>query len=171
MVIFDFDLTLVDTKPVEALRAAKRWWAVKARIGDLRVYDGVHDLLRELHEQGQTLAIVTKSPNMIPLEFIKRYGWPIDTKLVLGHHQIGKPKPHPDGLLKAMKKANAKADNAFHVGDQPEDTQASRAANITAIGAGWGAADTQALKASKPDYFFDTVADMREFFVGKMESM
>ena len=62
MIIFDFDLTLVDTKPVEALRAAREWKSVMARASELKVYDGVHELLVDLDAGGQTLAIVTKSP-------------------------------------------------------------------------------------------------------------
>ena len=31
MIIFDFDQTLVDTSPVEALRAARRWKDVMAQ--------------------------------------------------------------------------------------------------------------------------------------------
>ena len=45
MVIFDFDLTLVDTEPVEVLRAARRWNSVMARAPELEVYDGIHELL------------------------------------------------------------------------------------------------------------------------------
>ncbi|MCK1326644.1 hypothetical protein IVA94_38955 [Bradyrhizobium sp. 156] len=57
MVIFDFDQTLVDTAPVEHLRAARNWKAVMAQASKLTVYDGVHELLKELHESGETLAI------------------------------------------------------------------------------------------------------------------
>ena len=49
--------------------------------------------------------------------------------------------------------------------DQPEDTEASRAANVTAIGAGWGLADTQSLEASTPDFFFTSVAKLRNFLL------
>lgn len=134
------------------------------RIQDLKVYDEINELLSELHERKQALAIVTKSPDMIPRAFIGLYGWPID--IVIGYHQVGrrKQKPAPDALLLAMQKSDAKAENTFHVGDQPEDTEASRAANIVAIGAGWGLADTRSLEASAPDHLFLKVSDLRGFF-------
>ena len=103
MVIFDFDLTLVDTRPVEP---------------------------------------------------------------VLGHHQIAKPKPDPDGLFKAMAMANASPEDTFHIGDKLEDTEASKAAKVISIGAAWGSMDPRLLAASEPDYLFDTVADLRRFFAG-----
>ena len=105
MVIFDFDLTLVDTGPVEALRAARKWGAVMARAPGLEVYEGVHELLSDLHARNQTLAIVTKSPDMVPKAFVERHGWPID--IVVGYHQVRRRKPDPEALLLAMRRAGA----------------------------------------------------------------
>jgi len=163
MIIFDFDQTLVDTSPVEALRAARRWKDVMAQAPKLRVYDGVTELLAALHAEGQKLAIVTKSPDMVPKAFIKQHKWPID--IVVGYHQVKKRKPDPEGLLLAMKQGGASADETFHVGDQPEDTEASRGAGVVAIGSAWGIADAALLKASKPDHLFDTVAKLKRFLL------
>ena len=163
MIIFDFDLTLVDTQPVEPLRAAKQWGSVMARAPELEVYDGVHELLVDLDGRGETLAIVTKSPDMVPRYFVKRYQWPIG--IVLGYHQVKRRKPDPEALLLAMRKAEANPEETFHVGDQAEDTEASRGAGVTAIGAGWGLANTGLLEASKPDRLFVSVQELREFFL------
>ena len=163
MIIFDFDLTLVNTRPVEAFRAARNWKAVMDRAAELEVYEGISDLLRELHAREQVLAIVTKSPDMVPRAFIRQHKWPID--IVVGYHQVKRRKPDPEGLLLAMKKAGEVAENTFHVGDQPEDTEASRAANVIAIGAGWGLPDTSRLEASGPDHLFMTVPELQEFLL------
>ena len=162
MIIFDFDLTLVDTQPVEALRAARRWKSVMARAPGLKVYDGIHDLLSELDACDATLAIITNSPNMVPWFFVKQHNWPIE--IVLGYHQVKRRKPDPEALVIAMRNAGAKPRNTFHVGDQPEDTEASRTAGVTAIGAGWGLADTSLLETSKPDLLFMSVQELQEFF-------
>lgn len=162
VVIFDFDLTLVDTGPVEARREARQWGAVMARVPGLDVYDGIHELLSDLHSRDQTLAIVTKSPDMVPKAFVERHGWPID--IVVGYHQVRRRKPDPEALLLAMRRAGTDPDDTFHVGDQPEDTEAARAANVMAIGAGWGLADTAPLEASRPDRLFVSVETLRRFF-------
>lgn len=163
MVIFDFDQTLVDTSPVEALRAARRWRDVMAQAPKLVVYDGVGELLAALHEKRQPLAIVTKSPDMVPKAFIKQHEWPID--IVVGYHQVTRRKPDPEGLLLAMKQAGAGPADTFHVGDQPEDTEASRAAKVTAIGSAWGLVDVAALEASKPDRIFKSASELRAFLL------
>jgi len=161
MIIFDFDQTLVDTSSVEPLRAARNWKAVMAKASQLPVYEGMTDLLNELHASGHTLAIVTKSPDMVPKAFIKAHSWPID--IVVGYHQVKNKKPDPEGLLLAMSKAGATAENTYHVGDQPQDTEASRGAGVMALGSAWGCSDTQELQASKPDEMFATVGDLATF--------
>jgi HAD superfamily hydrolase (TIGR01549 family) len=162
MVIFDFDQTLVDTSSVEHLRAARNWKAVMARASDLPVYEGISDLLAELHQAGHTVAIVTKSPDMVPKAFIRAHEWPID--IVVGYHQVKRRKPDPEGLLLAMSQAKASPASTYHVGDQSQDTEASRGAEVTALGSAWGCIDTQDLLASKPDRVFGTVAELRDYF-------
>jgi len=162
MVIFDFDRTLVDTQPVGTLRKAKRWSSVMAQAPKLEVYDGIHEFIRELYAYNETLAIITKSPDMLPRFFVKKYRWPVD--IVLGYHQVNRRKPDPEALLIAMRKAGAEPGDTFHIGDQPEDTEASRAAGVTAIGAGWGLTDIRDLTESKPDHLFNSVERLRVFW-------
>lgn len=163
VIIFDFDLTLVDTKPVEALREARKWKSVMARAPALEVYRGVHELLFDLDARGQTLAIVTKSPDMVPRDFVRRYGWPVS--IVIGYHQVTRRKPDPEALVLAMREADAERDETFHIGDQPEDTEAARRAGIVAIGAGWGSADVGLLRASNPDHLFTSIQECRGFLL------
>jgi HAD superfamily hydrolase (TIGR01549 family) len=166
MVIFDFDQTLVDTSSVEQLRSARNWKGVMAQASKLPVYGGITELLQELHKSGQTIAIVTKSPDMVPKAFVKAHGWPID--IVVGYHHVKNRKPHPEGLLLAMSKAQANPSDTFHVGDQPQDTEASRGANVIALGSAWGCMDTADLHASKPDAVFASVSELRTYFEAKL---
>ena len=165
VIIFDFDQTLVDTEPVKALRAAKNWRAVMAQAARLKVYDGISELLAALHERQQKLAIVTKSPDMVPKAFIKRHKWPID--IVVGYHQVRVRKPDPEGLQLAMRQAGERPESVFHIGDQPEDTMASRAAGVAAIGSAWGLGDLEAraLAASAPDHIFTRVDALQSFLL------
>lgn len=162
MIIFDLDQTLADTSSVEALRQSRRWSQIMSRLCELAVYDGITPLLARLHNREQPLAIVTKSPDLIAKGLIKLHNWPID--IVIGHHQVSAKKPDPEGLLLAMREAGATPQETFHVGDQPDDTIASRAAGVTAIGAGWGISKVDVLASSKPDYLFDSVNALADYF-------
>jgi len=161
MIIFDFDQTLVDTSPVEHLRAKRDWKGVMNRVDGLRVYPGIDRLLADIHARGHTLAIVTKSPDMVVKAFIRKYAWPID--IVVGYHDVTKRKPDPEGLLLAIKRGRASAAVTVHVGDQAQDTEAARSAKVTAIGVTWGIADTRDLEASKPDELFAEVVQLEAY--------
>src|ERR1700733_3285635 len=147
MVIFDLDLTLADTRSVESLREARRWRDVMAKLPSLPIYDGIHGLLADLHARNVPLAILTRSPSMIPKAFIEHHSWPIG--IVVGYHDVTRRKPDPEGILRAMSAANADPARTFHVGDDAIDTQAAHAAGITAIGATWGLSNPSSLLASK----------------------
>lgn len=134
-----------------------------ARIGELAVYPGITDLLNGLSENGDILAIVTKSPDMVPKAFIRHHGWPID--IVVGYHAVSRRKPDPEGLLLAMQRARASADRTLHVGDQAEDTVAARAAGVTALGSLWGTRDGAELTASAPYALFTAVAELHAFLI------
>lgn len=161
MIIFDFDQTLVDTSPVEHLRRARRWGDVMRRAPSLEIYPGIPDLLNELQDVGETVAIVTKSPSMVAKSFIERHHWAID--ILVGYHDVRRVKPDPEGLLIAMERAGARPDDTLHVGDQPQDTEAARAAGVTAIGSAWGIEDLTALRLSRPDEIFESVAEFRRY--------
>jgi phosphoglycolate phosphatase-like HAD superfamily hydrolase len=162
LIIFDFDQTLVDTSPVEHLRAERRWKDVMARLSGLEVYPGIDELLNDLHASGKLLAIVTKSPSMVPKWFIDRQGWPVD--VLIGYHDVKFRKPHPEGILTALAKGKSAAADSYHVGDQVQDTEAARAAEVAAIGVTWGIKNDADLIASKPDEVFKTVAELRGYF-------
>ena len=86
---FDFDLTLVDTSPIAHLREKRQWNAVNAKLSELKVYDGINEMLNELNERSQKLAIVTKSPDMAPRYFILA-SW--------GQPQVSAPVCKPPGM-------------------------------------------------------------------------
>ena len=132
-----------------------------ARASKLAVYTGINELLAEIHKRGEKIAIVTKSPDMVPRAFIELHHWPID--IVVGYHQVRHRKPDPEGLIIAMREAGASGYETFHVGDQPEDTEASRAAKVRALGAAWGLVDATALIESQPDRVFQSVVELCEF--------
>ena len=164
MVIFDFDQTLVDTSSLARLRTARRWSEVNRRARRLTPYPGITELLGELRAGNVTMGIVTTSPSMVAEGFVARHDWPIDT--VVGYHDVSRSrlKPHPDALLLAIGRCEADPVASFHVGDRPEDTEASRRAGVVAIGAGWGSEDIAGLRESNPHHLFMSVAELLSFF-------
>lgn len=167
MLIFDFDQTLVDTRAVASLRQARDWPTVRVRMRTLEPYPGITELLVKLHALEQPLAIVTSSPDMMVREFAQQHQWPIET--VIGYHQMRRrQKPDPYGLNLALQACDAEAATSYHVGDRAQDTQASRGANVIAVGAGWGSEEIDQLIESSPDHLFTSVEELSVFLLERM---
>ena len=163
MIIFDFDQTMVDTSSLEPLRRSRDWSAVHQGMRNLEPYVGITNLLEGLVALGQQIAIVTNSPVAVPQRFSERQRWSLDC--IIGYHDVQRHKPHPDSLLLALNRCGAAPAASYHVGDRAQDTEAARAAGIVAIGAGWGTLELDALRRSRPDQLFMSVADLRAFLL------
>ena len=168
MIIFDLDQTLVDTSSHAHLRRPGKWGQYMKHVPNLEPYTGVNDLLSELHARGESLAILTTSPDMVPRAFIRQYGWSIAE--IVGFHDVSFRKPDPEGILKIVEACDADPSATFHIGDRAEDTEASRRAGVTALAAGWGTEDLDSLTQSRPDHLFLTVEDLRVFLLNELSA-
>ena len=161
MLLFDFDQVLVDTESYRHLRESRRWDQYRRLVSELDPCTGIDQLIHSAATLGHSMAIVTQSPGFVPKLFVKKQSWPIEN--VVGWHDFKRRKPNPRCLLVAMQRGDASPINSYHIGDLPSDAEASRRAGVKSIGAGWAALDKDALRRSKPDYYFDTVAELHDF--------
>lgn len=80
------------------------------------------------------------------------------------HSDTEKGKPHPDMLLLAAKRLNARREDCIFIGDAASDLQAARRARMDAIG--WfhshGAATQKELEAEKPLCVVQTVRQLEK---------
>jgi pyrophosphatase PpaX len=80
--------------------------------------------------------------------------------------QVEHPKPHPEGVWKAMNSIGAKPSETVLVGDSDADMEAGRAAGVTTILARWG---TPAFPGnSEPDFAFDSISDLHDFLFSEL---
>jgi pyrophosphatase PpaX len=99
---------------------------------------GMEDVLAALRDTGHRLGIVTaKRRKTVDLAFARL---PIEHlfETVVGGDETPRQKPHPDPLLLALERLDARPEDAAYVGDSPFDMQAAKAAGVAAIGVSWG---------------------------------
>lgn len=161
MVIFDLDLTLVDSRSVLKYQQSRQWRSVFAKVPEIEPYEGTSEILARLRDFRIPIAIVTSSPDQYCKAIARHHDWHID--IVIGYHNTKRRKPHPDPINLALQRACVAPENAVHIGDRPEDTVAARAAGVFSIGALWGSADAEALRNSEPDMLCQTVADLADY--------
>ena len=161
MVIFDLDLTLVDSRRVLELQRKRRWSTVFSMVPEIEPYDGIPELLARLHRARVPVAIVTSSPDQYCRKIVEYHGWNVGT--IIGFHDVRNRKPHPDPIELALQRMGVPSAGAVAAGDRADDTAAARAAGVFSIGAAWGSLEPEALEVSAPDLMCRAVAELTDY--------
>ena len=114
---------------------------------------GIEDALAELRRQGRRLGIVTaKRHATVQLAFEVLPQLEPFFDVVVGAEDTERHKPHPEPLLLALARLDARPDQAAYVGDSPFDVRAAKAAGIAAIAVSWGGIhSSERLADAEPD--------------------
>lgn len=160
--IFDLDQTLIDSRIAKDLRKKRDWGNVYKLIPSFRLYDGIYELLNEIHRNMIKMAIVTSSPRPYCERVIRYFSLPID--VCVCYHDTNKHKPNPDPIILAANELHAKAlDNVISFGDEANDIIASNSANVFSVACTWGSDNISNLLSANPRYICKTVQDMGDF--------
>lgn len=126
---------------------------------ELKLFDGIRDLIEALHAQGCLLAVATGK---------SRRG--LDR--VLEHSGIGSffgasrcadecfSKPHPQMLLELMDEFAIAPENVLMIGDTTHDMQMAINAGVNGMAVTYGAHSSSQLAALNPLWQVDSVADL-----------
>jgi pyrophosphatase PpaX len=126
----------------------------------LIIYEGVEELLSSLIQQGASVGIVSLKPRRageLELDII-------GLRRLIGHSVWGddveRPKPEPDGVLRAMAELGARPSSTLVIGDSPADILMGRAAGTRTAAAMWGGSSRERLLAASPDLALDAPGDL-----------
>lgn len=116
-------------------------------INKVKPFEGMPEVIRKLHAEGHELFIVTSNtvPNVhkflhhydLHKYFLEVYG---------GIGLFGKART----LKQLLKEQNLEKEDAFYIGDEVRDVNASKAAGMRVIAVTWGFANPAALEALNP---------------------
>ena len=140
--------------------------------GTLRLYAGVEAVLDHLDQHSVLLALVTQKSRSFELEGVEA-GVSVELEdlgiterfsVVIGMEDVGKTKPHPEGILKALEQLDVPAELALMVGDTVTDVQAARAAGCWSCLAIWGVPDgPDRARRGSPDLVAELPRDILRF--------
>jgi HAD superfamily hydrolase (TIGR01509 family) len=134
--VLDLDETLVDTSELRSLRAQRKWNQAVQRVSTTRLYPGMAELLEQLNNLAIPWCVVTTSVSFYANAVLAHHGLVPGARVA---YHDARPKPHPEGVLRALSQLQAEPHNAIGIGDAATDCGAYSAAGIRAIGAGWSA--------------------------------
>ena len=140
--------------------------------GTLRLYSGVEAVLDGLQRRGVLLSIVTSKPRSMDVEGVRAgvsaeledLGVDARFSVVVGLEDVTEPKPHPEGILRALKQLSIPPERALMVGDSVADIEAAKAAGCWSCLATWGVPDAaERTRRANPDLVAETPSDILHF--------
>ncbi len=148
-IIFDLDLTLVDSTIAEEARSRRDWQRVYSLIPQFKLYPGMEDVFQHIRMNRQRLvvAIVSTAPSTYVSRVVNYFNIPVDT--IIGYHDAAR-KPSPAGMIMAMQKMGTTPSDTTSYGDRAIDIQASNAAGIKSVACMWGSKEQSLLLSSHP---------------------
>lgn len=151
---------------------ADSYWTKPA--GSLSLFPGVSDMLARLSGRFRLGLVTNKTRSfervgvtagaaaeLAELGLGRAFG------VVIGYEDVGRAKPDPAGLIKAMDGLGASPGETLYVGDSAADLMAAAAAGCLAGHALWGAIESATLGPA-PDVSFETPEEVVAYVEGSL---
>jgi len=130
----------------------------------IAIFTGIFDVLKELHKNGVTLAVITsrkKQTTKIALELFNIFEY---FTYIITSEDTKRHKPNGDPLIKAMEDAGIKNPNeVLYVGDSPVDILCAKDAGTKSAGVAWTYNPREKLEKAEPDFFIEKPTDLLKF--------
>ena len=135
-IIFDLDLTLVDTTLAEPYRSKRDWNGAYSVLPQCTVYEGLQEIFDVIRKFSINTCIVSTSPRTYVEKVVQQFNLPINH--IVAYHDAKPIKPHPAPMLKALEMLRCDAKSAISFGDRVIDIQSSNGAGIESVACFWG---------------------------------
>ena len=126
----------------------------------LIAYEGIAEVLDRLQVCGARTAIVSLKPRRAGERELDITG----LRSLIGSRVWGddvrRPKPEPDGVLRALSEMEADPHQTLVIGDSPADIMMGRSAGTLTAAALWGGSSRDRLLAEAPDFALSSPADL-----------
>ncbi|HXG92366.1 MAG TPA: HAD-IA family hydrolase [Blastocatellia bacterium] len=126
----------------------------------LIAYDGIKEMLEAIGERGARVAVVSLKPRRAGERELDITGLRPFVDLTVWGDDIERPKPEPDGVLRAIESFNVEPESTLVIGDSPADIMMGRAARTRTAAALWGGSSRERLLAESPDIALNAPADL-----------
>jgi phosphoglycolate phosphatase-like HAD superfamily hydrolase len=129
---------------------------MKLHMDDVKPYDGIVDMLKQLKVQGINLGILTSNNAGLVHDFLEVNDFPEFDFVVSEKTFFGKEK----ALKRIMKRHNIPKEQIIYVGDEPRDVVSSIKAGVRVFAVTWGLGGVEGLKKTPPDRLVSTPSEL-----------
>lgn len=103
-----------------------------------RPYDGVMQLLGELHRRDKRVAVVSNKFYAATQELCRHFFGEELVPVAIGEREDIRKKPAPDTVIEALRQLGASADSAVYIGDSDVDIATAHNSGMPCISVLWG---------------------------------
>ncbi|CAM3703098.1 pyrophosphatase PpaX [Marinicrinis lubricantis] len=148
-----------EQEPVDDLIREYRAYNLRRHDELVRPFPYVKEVLQSLKDSGIRLGVVTSKIRLTSDKGLTLCGIKDYMETIVTIEDVQHAKPHPEPVLEALKRMNAKPETALMVGDSPFDIESAHQAGVQAVGVAWSLKGAEVLSKYNPEYVID---DMRE---------
>lgn len=137
-----------------------------------KVYDGIPELLKALHEAGATLAVASSKPEIFVKQILEHFQLDGYFQVVVGSMLDGRRTAKEEVVAEALRQLTEKNNGVAldhkttaMVGDRKFDIQGAREHKLHAVGVGFGYAEAGELEKEGADYIAATVEDLKKYLM------
>lgn len=131
------------------------------RMNQVKAFPGIPPVLRELHNKGNRLFIISSNSQHNVEEFLKEHDLLDCFDTVYGGVGLfNKARV----LKKVMRRNKITVEDSFYIGDEVRDINAAKHAGVRIVSVAWGYNDVAALKAEKPFVTATEPSDLLHIF-------
>ena len=134
-------------------------------IFECNVYEGVGDLLRELHDAGVKTAVVSSKPKEFLDRLVEHFGLADHLDAVVGPAMDNHNSNKTVLVNQALKELMLLPSTVAMIGDRHFDMEGAKAAGVNAVGVLYGYGTEEELCKAGADAICDQVADLRGFLL------
>jgi pyrophosphatase PpaX len=155
-----FSRYAADDADLAALIAGYREYQMAHHDRLVRAYEGVADMLVQLHAAGHPLGVVTSKGDALATRGLTHVGLAQYFDVIVGCDSCTRHKPDPEPVLLALERLGYEPNEAVFIGDSVHDVAAGNAAGVTTIAALWGPFSHSDLEPSGPTHFLDKISSL-----------
>ena len=130
---------------------------------NITLYEGVIELLYELHSRGIPMGVVTGNKHsemdgifeQLPL---KKY-----FKAVICADSIPFQKPSPEPVLECLRLLQRPVEGAVFIGDSEHDIRSGRLAGVSTIAVKGGSSPEERLISAEPEFVIDQISEVLQY--------
>lgn len=131
----------------------------------MTLFPGVDTMLKELHDAGIMMGILSSNRVSTISSVMQRYGLISYFSFIRSEKNLyGK-----DRYLMYLRHKYGKNYRLYYVGDQVTDVRDARRAKVVSIAISWGFNDKKSLQAIKPEYLVDSAEEITKILVPTKE--